>query len=128
MAEPGSFEARAELEAGDTLLALELLVAEVGSAAWKKLRRGEITAEHAHDLLVALPGMLDVLEPMARLAPRALQIAASLDHPVYDCFYLALCESATARLVTDDRRLLERVRGTEWEARIDALRATSGEA
>jgi predicted nucleic acid-binding protein len=41
-------------------------------------------------------------------------IARDLDHPDYDCFYLALAEQRQATLVTADRRLLNRVRGTQW--------------
>jgi predicted nucleic acid-binding protein len=57
------------------------------------------------------------------LAGRALAIAESLAHPVYDCFYLALAEQADARLVTADTRLLNRLEGTAWRARGVSLSA-----
>jgi len=43
-------------------------------------------------------------------------IAGALDHPVYDCLYLALSEEQQTRLVTADTRLLEKLRNTPWEA------------
>jgi predicted nucleic acid-binding protein len=57
------------------------------------------------------------------LAERASQIAVDLEHPAYDCFYLALAEREAAALVTADRRLVERVRATPWEGRVVALDA-----
>ena len=48
----------------------------------------------------------------AHLAPRAAAIALELDHPVYDCFYLALSEAQNAALVSADRRLIAKVEGT----------------
>jgi len=50
-----------------------------------------------------------------RLSARAFALAHELDHPVYDCVYLALAEVEDARLVTADRRLLARLRGSAWQ-------------
>jgi predicted nucleic acid-binding protein len=49
------------------------------------------------------------------LAGRALEIAAELRHPAYDCFYLALAQERRAQLVTADRRLISRLAGTPWQ-------------
>jgi predicted nucleic acid-binding protein len=59
--------------------------------------------------------------PLAALARRALEMAASLDHPIYDCFYLALAEQLDAMLVTADDRLLCRLQGTAWGHRGQSL-------
>ncbi|HVC62704.1 MAG TPA: type II toxin-antitoxin system VapC family toxin [Acetobacteraceae bacterium] len=48
------------------------------------------------------------------LAARALAIAAAIEHPAYDCFYLALAELRDTRLVTADRRLRSRLVATPW--------------
>ena len=40
----------------------------------------------------ALPGYFAFLSPLTPLAARATALAEALDHPVYDCFYLALAE------------------------------------
>jgi predicted nucleic acid-binding protein len=39
----------------------------------------------------------------------ALRIAISLQHPVYDCFYLALAQAEDCPLVTADQRFLRAV-------------------
>jgi predicted nucleic acid-binding protein len=40
------------------------------------------------------------------LAPQAFNLGHRFDHPLYDCFYLALAEVESAALVTDDARVL----------------------
>ena len=40
---------------------------------------------------------------------RAAQIAAQIDHPVYDCLYIACAEATGSTLITADRRLTDAV-------------------
>nr|WP_294519284.1 type II toxin-antitoxin system VapC family toxin [uncultured Rhodopila sp.] len=58
--------------------------------------------------------VLAALVSLTTLAPRAVTISRELDHPVYDCFYLALAEAREATLVTADARLLRRINRTRW--------------
>ena len=121
--EPDSAEAERLLHLSEALIAPELVIAEVCSVVWKKLRTGQITSEQATGLAAEITGFFDALMPMKPLAGRALAIAESLAYPVYDCFYLALAEQADARLVTADTRLLNRLEGTAWQARGMSLSA-----
>ncbi len=120
--EPGSAEARLLLAGGDSLLAPELLVPEVCNATWKKHLRKEVSREHALRVVQAVPTLFDLLCSCAPLAERAFEIASELEHPAYDCFYLALAEQESCRLVTDDARLLQRLEDTPWATRVKALR------
>ena len=61
--------------------------------------------------------MFSQLVPLRQLAPRAAALAHQLDHPVYDCFYLALSERRDVPLVTADRRLIAKVAGTPFAVR-----------
>ena len=92
-----------------TLSAPDLLVAECGNILWKKVRRKELSAPEAvfaAGLLaradIELVAMRPYLEPATR-------IAAALDHPAYDCFYIALAEAEGVRLVTADASLVRKV-------------------
>lgn len=88
----------------------ELLKLEVGSTLWKLARRGAIdsaTLEHIARLLDRAP-IRFVAD--ASLAAAALGLARRLDHPIYDCVYLALAQAEAAPLVTDDSSLIERAR------------------
>jgi predicted nucleic acid-binding protein len=98
--------ARAVLDSGEPLIAPDLVVPEVCNAAWKKVRRGEISHEHGAAVVRALPISFDRLFATAELAPRAFSLGHRFDHPPYDCFYIALAEVESATLVTDDARVL----------------------
>jgi predicted nucleic acid-binding protein len=123
IAEPGSEAARHILAGGELLAAPELIVAEVCNGAWLAWRRQEITAAHHGQIAVDIAAALDRIESPLPHAGRAAAIAREIDHPVYDCFYLALSEALDAPLVTADRRLLARVAGTPFAARTRDLRA-----
>ncbi len=49
--------------------------------------------------------------PTEQLAAEALALALDLDHPVYDCVYLALAIARDLPLVTADRRLIAAAQG-----------------
>jgi predicted nucleic acid-binding protein len=121
IAEVGTEAAEALVAGGEMLLAPDLIVPEVCNVAWSKLRRGEIAPAQATQMVQGLPDLLDELVPSAQLTGRALEIASSLGHPAYDCFYLALAELRGTRVVTDDRRLLARLAPTPWARLVDGL-------
>jgi predicted nucleic acid-binding protein len=119
--EEGSDRAAAILESHATLIAPDLIVAEACNAAWRSWRAGGLHPAQRAAVAEKLPAALDAIIPCAGLAPRAMALAAKLDHPAYDCFYLALAEQRAATLVTADRRLLSRVAGTVWADSVDDL-------
>jgi predicted nucleic acid-binding protein len=108
-----------ELLLQDELVAPDLVAAEISNAIWKKWGRGELAG--------VPPGLTDILrafdslEPIAPLAQRSAEIAIELDHPAYDCFYLALAEQRDEVLVTADERLLKKVSGTDFARRARSL-------
>jgi predicted nucleic acid-binding protein len=114
--EPGDREARALVERSEALIAPELIVAEVLNAIWKRLLAGDADIRQGPRVAAVLPEVLAQIASLGPLAARALEIAAELRHPAYDCFYLALAEERRAKLVTADRRLLSRLAGTPWQA------------
>lgn len=105
--EARSAAARAVLASGDPIIAPDLIIPETCNTAWKKVRRGDIPREQAEAMVRALPLSFDRLAPTAPLSERALELAQRFDHPAYDCFYVALAESESAVLVTDDDRLVQ---------------------
>ena len=114
--ERGSSEAKRLLADDVAVEAPDLIIAELCNAAWRLARIG-VLDEVACDLVAREAATLfHRLYPPGPIAPRAMVIARAIDHPVYDCFYLALAEERASRLVTADGRLIGRLRGTEWEA------------
>lgn len=121
--EEGSDHAAALLDRGDLLIAPDLILAEVCNAGWKAVRNGMARLEQLEIAAARLPVALDELVPLASLAVDAAAAAIALDHPVYDCFYLALAVQRDCQLITADRRLIARVARTAWSARVAALAA-----
>jgi predicted nucleic acid-binding protein len=119
--EPGSDRARRLWRNEPELLAPDLIVPEVCNAAWRKVRLGQSIPAQAKQIAARLrQGVLE-FRPTAVLASRAVELALSLDHPVYDCFYLALAESERTELLTADLRLRSRLRNTAWEILVRSL-------
>jgi predicted nucleic acid-binding protein len=114
---PDSDVARAVFAGEEDVIAPELVVAEVCNASWRLLRRSEIDRTQHGRIAREIADMFSQLLPLRPLTPRASGLAHELDHPVYDCFYLALSEARDAALVTADRRLIGKVAGTPFAAR-----------
>ncbi|MGO9022977.1 MAG: type II toxin-antitoxin system VapC family toxin [Beijerinckiaceae bacterium] len=91
------------------LIAPDLLVAECANILWKKVQRGELSKDEA--LLAArLLGRSEIeLLPMRSLLEDVARIAIELDHPAYDCLYLALAMVKDCLFVTADERFLNKL-------------------
>ena len=98
-------EARLLLEYPHEFQAPDILLAEFGNTIWKKFRQGEVAFLQPYmDELLELDEVID-LHPVGEQVARAVQIASELEHPVYDCLYLACAEATGSTVVTADRRL-----------------------
>lgn len=114
--EEWSAVARERLRSAEQIVCPDLAFAEAYMAVWKKWRRGELPAEHVERTPSALRRLVTKSVPLAVLFESAAALSRSLDHPIYDCFYLALAERERLPLVTADERMLAaaaRVEGVE---------------
>jgi predicted nucleic acid-binding protein len=104
---PEQHTERAEilLERGTSLLAPDLLYAEVANVLWKRVVRGEVTEDVAADALSLLLRVDLAVTAAANLAPQAFAVACELRLTVYDSLYVALALESNTPLVTADRRL-----------------------
>jgi predicted nucleic acid-binding protein len=103
--EPLSGQAARLLENDLPLVAPEVIYAEAANALWAIARRGQIGAadvREAIDLLADAP--LIIPSPMKQFMAAAARLAGDLDHPVYDCLYLALALQEQRPVITADRR------------------------
>lgn len=103
------------------LLAPPLFATECANAFWRLVRLGKLSTT---EVLAALHQIessgVACREPVMR---DVLAFAIALDHPVYDCVYLALAAAEDIPLVTADRRFLTKARSARSKARIVALSA-----
>lgn len=88
------------------LAAPDLLMSECANILWKKVRRAELTSEEATLAAELLQRAGIELAPTRALMPEALRLAIELDHPAYDCMYLALAVERGDRFVTADATLV----------------------
>lgn len=109
VAEEGTEQA-VSLLSGHSLAAPELLVAECANILWKKVRLSELTSQEAMLAARLLQQAEIELHPMRALLERATELAIRLDHPAYDCLYLALAMVNDCRFVTADTRFLGKAR------------------
>ena len=109
-AETHSLEARQLLAPRIVLHAPDFILTEVANVIWKKARRKEIPSPQPY--IDELANITDAvaLQPSTELVIEAAVLAIHIDHPVYDCVYLACAQAASAPLVTADERLALRAR------------------
>jgi predicted nucleic acid-binding protein len=97
--------ARAVLDSHDALIAPSIVLAELGNAVWKRHRRGAITKKAANRIFSLMARPFATLIPIETLAVEAAELALNLNHPIYDCFYLALAARERTPIATADGRL-----------------------
>ena len=116
-----SVEAQALAATRYVLLAPDLIIAECTNVAWRRVRDGHASPEQAEAFLKALPAWFENLTPSAQLHEAAFRIARTVNHPVYDCLYIALAARDAAPLVTADATLVRQVRNTPWQELVELL-------
>jgi predicted nucleic acid-binding protein len=118
LTQPNSDKAAA-LQSGGGLVAPSLIVAEIGNAIWKAVRRGDLPAHESRTAIALALGPIAALVPLEELHLRALELSIQIDHAIYDCFYLALAERERAPLVCMDGALVaktKKLKGIEVRA------------
>ena len=106
---------------GDELIAPDFVMIETANILWKKVRRKQIDTIQATTALTTVRLPFSRFVASAGLLERAVAIAFKLDHPVYDCLYLALADSEDAVLITADHRLVAVAAGSDFKARVALL-------
>lgn len=106
--EKGTSEAL-KLRRRTRLIAPELLAAECANVLWKKVRANELSDDEAY-LAARLLQTADIeLLPTRSLLESATRIAVELEHPAYDCLYLALAIKHDCRFVTADEHFIRKL-------------------
>ena len=104
------------------LIAPELLVAEWANILWKKVQRHELLKEEALLAARLLQGVEIELLPTRSLREAATQMSIEINHPAYDCSYLAPAVDNGCRCVTADERFLRKLhQGREHRLRTRAV-------
>jgi predicted nucleic acid-binding protein len=83
----------------------DLLFAETANTVWKKIRRGELSAEHGRRLVDDICRIAVETVPCRVLAVDAHELANATGRTVYDSLYLALAVRLETCMITADARL-----------------------
>jgi predicted nucleic acid-binding protein len=106
---PEDVERRAEALLGRSdLAAPDVLLVETANVLRKKVRDGDVTRDQAFEGLELVEANVRTLVPSSGLLVRALQFAFEMNHPVYDCIFLACAEATGTALVTRDAGVVRR--------------------
>ncbi|WP_029012139.1 type II toxin-antitoxin system VapC family toxin [Niveispirillum irakense] len=101
----------ADLLNGQTLVAPSIWLLECANALWRRVRQGTLLSTEADELLQALRDApvrpMDSLE----LTADALSVATAINHPVYDCLYVAAAQRSGGTIITADRRFHAALQG-----------------
>lgn len=113
---PVEGSAKAEAAARQyAMVSPELVLVETTNAFWKYVRKGMASRNDCLTAVKNLSGFAE-LKPDRTLYPDALELAAELDHPVYDCIYLALAGREKLPILSADKRMLDHARDLGLEA------------
>lgn len=91
------------------LIAPELLVAECANILWKKVQRRELLKAEALLAARLLQGAEIELLPTRFLFEAATRMSIEINHPAYDCLYLALALATDCEFVTADERFVRKL-------------------
>ena len=91
------------------LIAPDLLVAECANIFWKKVQRGELLKAEALLAARLLQSAEIELLPTRSLFEAATRMSIEINHPAYDCLYLALAVEKECQLVSADERFLRKL-------------------
>jgi predicted nucleic acid-binding protein len=111
--EPYSSDARRvlnEYQTGTlTLLAPDLIYAEVGNIVWKKQRFQGLEAADAQQIIEAFRLVMFSITSASTLLNEAYHLAVTHQRTVYDALYLALSVREQCRYLTADERLVNAI-------------------
>ncbi|MEH2299975.1 MAG: type II toxin-antitoxin system VapC family toxin [Nostoc sp.] len=109
-----SDKARHLLTSNYTFLVPDFFFAEVANVLWKRVRRGEDTADNAKQTLADLNTIPLEVYLSRPLMPLALDIAIQNDRAVYDSLYLALAITQKCQMVTADEKFYNALKTSSY--------------
>ena len=112
LTEPQSEEARQLLAPRIRLHAPDVVLVEYANTIWKKVHRREIPDPQPYFGELARLSEVVTLHRSGDLLDHAVRIAVEIDHPVYDCLYLACAAATSSVLITADHRFAKKTVGT----------------
>lgn len=106
--EPEAAAANRLLRTEEKLIAPDLLFVECGNVFAYKAMVGAISESDAAVFLREIRRFVPDTVPSTEIVAGAMMLAIRNHHPIYDCLYLQLAIQSGSRVVTLDRRFLQK--------------------
>jgi Predicted nucleic acid-binding protein, contains PIN domain len=108
--EDGSEEVEKAVSEVEKVSTLDLAAYEVGSAVWRRVRRGELSPDEGGVVVSTLLSLLDTFEVYhyREVVADAFKLAVGAGVTVYDAAYVVLARRLNAPLLTLDKELLRK--------------------
>jgi predicted nucleic acid-binding protein len=103
------------------LLAPDLLYPETGNILWKKHRLHELALAEVDEIVDAISALPIKVEASRTVMPLAVDIAIHTGITVYDAMYVTVARIYETKLITANRKLVERLATTEFSKYIQWL-------
>jgi len=117
--EPGS-EASIALQHQE-LIAPVFWLSEAANALWRRVRIGDLSADEASLRFAQLQAAPVHSVPLEPHVANGLEIGLRLNHPIYDCIYLAIAIEQNTHVITADRRFVTAANRPEFAGRVRLL-------
>jgi predicted nucleic acid-binding protein len=108
------------------LMAPDLLYAETGNILWKKHRLHELTVAEVDEIVDAISSLPIKIEASRPVMPLAVTIAIHSGITVYDAMYVTVARIYEKKLITADKKLVDRLATTEFSKYVQWLGAGIG--
>lgn len=116
-----SDKARELLARATALHAPRLLASEVANALWRKVRLRELDLATVNMVVNGFGELPLRWYADETIVADAVRLAIAIDHPLYDCLYLALAYRIRETMVTADQRFINAVAQTDHESMVLTL-------
>jgi len=113
--------ARTVARSGNSVLAPDVILSQIGMNLRTRVRLGELSEEEAHDILRVVGLMPLQLHRTWSLAPEALEIERRIRCPMPACIHLALALREDAVYITGSRDLYNSVQDSTLGEHIEWL-------
>lgn len=123
VAESDSEQAISWISSGTSLAAPTLILAEIGHALTKRIRRGELSVAGSEERFARLPSLISLRDDASFMA-RAFDFSIELRHAFYDCLYLAAAEALDDQLLTADTVFAGKLAGHPLGGIVNVLAST----
>jgi predicted nucleic acid-binding protein len=118
----GDYEAARAIRTADTALAApDLLFAETANILWKVVRRNEMAASRAFEIIDEVAAAPFITISNQSLARDALELSVATGITAYDASYVALAIRIDKILITADEKLVRKLAGTRSADRVRLL-------